>query len=582
MSTVQDAVVRVLVDLPAVDRPFDYLLPAASVPAVRVGTIVRVPLQGRRVRGWVTEIGAPPPPGVVLRPVASVTGLGPSADVVELADWAASRWAGRRVTFLRAASPDRVVRSVTPLARGRSQAIDGAAPDVMAAFASREGCSAVRWPPTVDPFPFVAEAVRRGQALVLVPSEAWAISIRTRLRAMGVATVGPDDWAGAAGGATVVGGRAAAWAPLPHLAAVVVVDEHDERFQDERAPTWHARDVAVERARRAGVPVVLLSPFLRTETQTAVAPTVVDRAVERSGWPVVEVVDRRDLDPRVGLYPSRIVDLLRSGARVGVVYNRTGRARLLSCTRCAALVCCDRCGATVRSGGDGALHCARCSASRPASCLGCGASRLAVRRPGVAHIRDDVAALTGEAVVELTASSNPPRGDERLFVGTEALLHRVGSLDAVLFLGIDEDLLAPVVGASEAVLSLFVLAARRVGGRSGGGRIVVQTAVPDHEVVQSVLHADPGRWAEVELARRAALGLPPFRSVARVSGPAAAGFIASMVDDDRATDAAAVEVLGPTNGAYLVRAGDRSALAAALARGVRTGRVRVEVDPLRF
>ena len=63
----------------------------------------------------------------------------------------------------------------------------------------------------------------------------------------------PHEWALAAGGVDVViGARAAAWAPCPGLAAAVVLDEHDEALQEERSPTWHARDVVVERARRAG------------------------------------------------------------------------------------------------------------------------------------------------------------------------------------------------------------------------------------------------------------------------------------------------------------------------------------------
>jgi primosomal protein N' (replication factor Y) len=580
MTASDPTVVRVLVDLPAVDRPFDYLLPDTLASSVSVGTIVRVPLQGRRVRGWVTEVGAPPPPGVVLRPIARVTGLGPSPDLVDLADWAARRWAGRRVTFLRAASPERVVRGVAPQRPPADLVLPTPDPAVVAAFDVDGGVAALRWPPAIDPFPVVVEAVRRGQSLVLVPSDAWATSIRNRLHALGVAAVGPGDWAAAAGGATVVGGRAAAWMPLPDLAAVVAIDEHDERFQDERAPTWHARDVAVERARRAAVPAVVLSPFLRTETQVAY-PTIVPSAlVERDGWPTVEVIDRRDLDPRVGLYPPRIVDLLRGGGRVGVVYNRTGRARLLACTRCSTLVRCDRCGAIMRALGDGSLACGRCASGRPGGCLACGATRLAVRRPGVAHIRDDVAALTGQPVVELTATTSPPVGGERLFVGTEALLHRVGSLDTVIFLGLDEDLLAPVVGASESVLSLVVLAARRVGQRSGGGRIVVQTSVPDHEVVRALVAADPSRWAAAELERRRLLDLPPYRAVARISGAAADDFIASAVPADRVGEN--VDVLGPNDGAYLVTSTDRAALEDALDRGIRTGRVRVEVDPLRF
>ena len=90
----------------------------------------------------------------------------------------------------------------------------------------------------------------------------------------------PNDWAIAAGGVDVViGGRRAAWAPCPGLAAVVVVDEHDEALQDEGSPTWHARDVLIERARRAGVPVLLTSPC---PTLTALEWGPLDATVART------------------------------------------------------------------------------------------------------------------------------------------------------------------------------------------------------------------------------------------------------------------------------------------------------------
>ena len=89
--------------------------------------------------------------------------------------------------------------------------------------------------------------------------------------------------------------------------AIVVVDEHDEGLQEERAPTWHARDVAIERARRAGIPCVLLSPCPSLEALDA-ADRVVEpsRAEERAGWPILDVVDRRRDDPRSGLYSDRL------------------------------------------------------------------------------------------------------------------------------------------------------------------------------------------------------------------------------------------------------------------------------------
>src|SRR5436305_1867544 len=105
---------------------------------------------------------------------------------------------------------------------------------------------------------------------------------------------------------TVVGARAAAWAPLTAPSAVVVIDEHDEAYQEERAPTWNARDVAVERAHRAGVPCVLTSPCPSLEA-SAMAPLLVpSRAEERAGWPVLEIVDRRKEAPGLGLYSERL------------------------------------------------------------------------------------------------------------------------------------------------------------------------------------------------------------------------------------------------------------------------------------
>ena len=83
------------------------------------------------------------------------------------------------------------------------------------------------------------------------------------------------------------------------LAAVVVLDEHDEALQEERAPTWHARDVVVERARRAGVPCVLVSPVPDAwrRWRWGRRSSVPSRNDERAGWPILEVVDRPPTTP---------------------------------------------------------------------------------------------------------------------------------------------------------------------------------------------------------------------------------------------------------------------------------------------
>src|SRR4029079_11862797 len=97
---------------------------------------------------------------------------------------------------------------------------------------------------------------------VIHPSIDDARRLAARLRHAGWSTaVHPEQWARASAGVDVViGGRSAVWSPCAGMRSIVVLDEHDEALQDERSPTWHARDVAIERARRAGADCVLVSP----------------------------------------------------------------------------------------------------------------------------------------------------------------------------------------------------------------------------------------------------------------------------------------------------------------------------------
>jgi primosomal protein N' (replication factor Y) len=199
-------------------------------------------------------------------------------------------------------------------------------------------------------------------------------------------------------------------------------------------------------------------------------------------------------------------------------------------------------------------------------------------RAGVSRAREELSALAGEEVVEVTATTaGADLPDARVYIGTEAVLHQVPSADAVAFLDLDQELLAPRYRAAEQALALIARAARVVGGRRGGGRVLVQTRIPQHEVVQAALHADPSRVADAERARRELLRFPPYAALAAVSGPAAAAFVEAFGQP------LGVEVLGPTDGRWLLRAPDHRILCDALAATKRpTGRVRVEVDPLRI
>ena len=596
-------VVRVQPDVVGLDKEFYYVVPKAwrddgRAERLAVGSIVRFALGGPRpLRGWVTEIGVDPPAGMDLQPLSRLTGMGPPADVMSLAEWAAWRWAGRTVHLLRAASPSRVVtspaqtRSVSA-AGGRSHGLHD---DL---FDRPDAVTVLRRPPADDGLAVARAATRRGDALIVVPGLSDARRLAADLRREGVrvalgsdarrsaadlrregvrVALGSDDWAQAAAGATVVGTRIAVWMPMPRLAAVLVLDEHAEGLQSEQAPTWHARDVALERARRAGVPAVLVSPVPTLEALEAGELRTVGRAAERDGWSAVDVLDRRLDDPvRGGLFAEGLRDRLAAAGRVAVVLNRKGRARLLACKACGEL-------ARTADGRvpmrlmDDELVAADGSERRPVVCARCGSTVLRNLRMGVTRAREELAALVGEPVGELTADSGS-LGEERIVIGTEAVLWRMSSAAMVVFLDFDQELLAPRQRAAEQALALLARGARLVGGRRDGGRLVVQTRQPDHLVVQAAVRADPSSVAAVERDRRRALGLPPYGAQAKISGPGAPAFIEAL----QAAADPAVSIRGPSSGQFLLRAPTHEPLLDLLAATPRPPeRLRVEVDPLR-
>ncbi|MGD0743089.1 MAG: hypothetical protein ABSA31_07385 [Acidimicrobiales bacterium] len=591
-------IVAVLPDVTGVDREFAYAVPEALAGATRLGSIVRVPLHGRRVRGWVVGEAAEPG-GHELREVLDVVSRGPAPEIVELGRFGAWRYAGRLRPFLLAGSPPRLVRTLPPVpARGQRLSETGAPTVAEATRRALASAPAVlRLPPAAPRLDVVAAAVAAAadrDALVLVPTRRDAEVLAQRLARLGPrVALQPEAWdEAAAGGCTVVGARAAAFAPVGRLGVVVVLDAHSENFVEERAPTWDATVVAAERARRAGVPLLLVSPCPTLGNLAGSTLVTFDPAFERAGWATAEVIDRRGDDPRSGLFSGRFAEIVRESRLaspelpVVCVLNRTGRARLLACGACRAVVRCERCGAAlVESGGmEAALTCPVCAATRPFVCAACSSTRLKRLRLGTARAAEEIAALVGEPVDEVSSAAPRDGGAAAgVLVGTEAVLHRVRAASAVAFLDFDQELLAPRYRAGEEALALLALASRLVGGRgaAAGGRsgpVVVQTRIPEHEVLRAAGLGLPGPCAAAEAARRGDLGLPPYRAVAVVSGPGAEQCASRLGASPHGPEVAR---LSPDR--FLVRADDPQQLADELAgAGLPLEGVRVEIDPVRL
>ncbi|WP_419946224.1 hypothetical protein [Candidatus Poriferisodalis sp.] len=675
--------VQVLVDEPAIDREFTYLLPpelAAGRVPVTVGTVVEVPLRGgstsqpqqptlfdvkapvrtrpagRLIRGWVTELDPALPDGVHLQPVNRVLSIGPPQHVVELAKWAAWRWAGTQVHFLRTASADRAVAGAPseparrpgipqprpsrrpadvrePAAAGAAMLSDssgsvGIPGWVRAAYSDdRHAPAVVRLGPCADEWPLIAEALRHGRSLVLVPNVAWAAGLAGRLRQAGTSSaLVPRDWAEAVSAHAVVGTRAGAWAPCGRLEAVVVLDEHNEAYQEKATPTWNARDVAVERARRDGARCVLVGPMpspdtlalcglvpadstsadlpallptTQAETPTTAGPapaTVIapPRSTQHDAWPRLLIADRRQDDPATGEWCGEaLAGLLRSEAVVACVLNRTGRARLAYCNSCGELARSRTTGRALRLDKQQFTD-PDTGEIRPAVCESCGATRFRRARLGVKGVASEMERLTQRPVVQVTGENArretdtdddgprtglPAGAEPALCIGTEAVLHRVRSADAVAFVDFDQELMAPRYRAAEEAFALLIRAARLVGPRSVGGRILVQTRLPAHPVLVAASAADPSGWLRDEYERRTQMRQPPAAAWALVSGAAAPAYIERL---SAGSHAGALDIAGPADGTWRIRSDEHAQLLDALAGTERpSGRLRVAVDPMR-
>ena len=586
-------VARVVPDVTGVDKVFDYLIPSELLGAIAIGDRVRVPLHGRNVPGWVTEIGSSDGgftdvDAAKLRSVIKRLGFGPSTEVVQLAQWASHRWCGRLRAFFVAASPGTLVATL-PTARYQRAQVKVVGDVDVANAVSESRSLLVQRGPLKSPVDVMVGAAMHGPSLVIVPTVLRARLFASSLKRHGFSVaVLPDEWDSAAGGVDVViGSRTAVFARIPHLRSVVVIDEHDDSLREERTPTWHARDVAIERAQQLNISCVLVSALPSVAAKVWAGDRVLtsNNHETDSEWPTIALIDRT-LDERWSnslLSSELIAELHDHSRRIVAVLNTKGRARLLACASCKSLARCAQCDAAVEIGATGQFSCPRCSTQRPQVCAKCSSAKFLTLKPGVSKLREEIAQAAGRKladVVEVTGAGDDAMAIDQtkmLFVGTEAALHRVHEADTVVFLDIDQELSAPRYRASEIVGSLLVHAARLVGRSERGGKVMVQTHSVDSPVLQAMATLRIDQYLQSVSEMRSFMKLPPFGALAQLSG--------TNIDDaiHELQKNVFVNVSAASDGSYLVKASDWQVLADALselepAKGVR---LKVQVDPAR-
>jgi len=549
--------VRVITEVAAVDRPFDYALSDAT-DQVSVGDRVRVDFNHRSVRGWVIDEAQP---SNELKTIKKWLGYGPPPSLLDLLKWASERWYSSWSRFLLSSSPPRLVTVLprAPLAAALSQSVRD--------FSLTLPPGVHQVAPTSDPLALVLgvyEVTRdtEGSLLVLVPNESWASRLRGRLEQRGCAVAsGEDQWDRMrAGWPVVVGARGTALAPVPKVAGAVIIDADDESYRSSATPTWEAVTMLRERCRRDAAPLwctsIIPSPSLINGANYQKNGDLV------SGWPRLEVIDRRSSDPRDGVLASEALDaahrtlLGEEKIAVAVILQRLGSGRLLACVKCGELARCAQC-SQAEEEVDGQLACSERHELRARFCRACGSTNLKRLRGGVTTLARDLSAQLSQPVSEITAATDPLTPLARVVVGTEATWQRVRRCGLVIFVDFDQYLLAPRESARRSAINAVGKAGRLVGSRrEGRGHVVLQTRRGDDAVVHALMNADFDTIIAEDIATAELLGLSPYGASADVSGEGADTFVEGL-----ATSLVNVERT-PTG--YVVRASDVATLTHAL------------------
>ena len=337
----------------------------------------------------------------------------------------------------------------------------------------------------------------------------------------------------------VVGTRSAVFAPLPAAGLVIVDEEHDASYKQQSGFRYSARDLAVVRARRLGVPVLLASATPSLESfanaeQGRYRKLEMPRRIGSAGVPRMRIIDLKQHASRQALSTPLVAAVgehLAAGNQVLLFLNRRGFAPALFCPECKDALQCTRCDArlTVHARA-GVLRCHHCGAERKLEwvCKTCGGERIAVGA-GTQRVDDELAALfPGARIGRLDRDVTHRKGalaavlDEvasgrtDILIGTQMLTkgHDFPRVTLVGVLNADQGLFGTDPRAHERLAQTILQVSGRAGRADRPGEVVIQTHYPEHPLLRCLLAHDYAAFASLELAERREAGWPPYAYLA--------------------------------------------------------------------
>lgn len=393
-----------------------------------------------------------------------------------------------------------------------------------------------------------AVLAQKKQALVLIPEIALTPQLeqhfRNRFPGRRIVTLHSglsetaraENWLAAPEADVLLGTRLSVFAPLPRLGLIVVDEEHDGSFKQQDGLRYSARDVAIARAKQRGVPVVLGSatPSLESYAQALSGRyrliELAERAVSQAQLPPIELVDLRHLPQDNGLTRpalTALTETLARGEQSLVFLNRRGYAPALYCPSCAWVSPCPRCSARlVLHRSAHRLKCHHCGFETriPPECPNCGNPDLKPLGQGTQRLEETLTTLLPAARIRrIDRDTMRPRawaelgaavhgGEVDILVGTQMLAkgHDFPNMTLALILDTDGALYSPDFRATERLFAQLMQVAGRAGRADKPGRVLIQTAFPDHPLFRYLQRHDYAGYARALLTERRQLELPPY------------------------------------------------------------------------
>ncbi|PKF77795.1 primosomal protein N' [Vibrio sp. vnigr-6D03] len=334
----------------------------------------------------------------------------------------------------------------------------------------------------------------------------------------------------------VIGTRSALLTPFADLGIIIVDEEHDASYKQQDSLRYHARDVAVMRAAKEKIPVILGSatPALETLHNALNGKyhhlTLANRA--GAAMPTTnKVLDVKGLYLESGLSAPLIAEMrkhLTAGNQVMLFLNRRGYSPALMCHECGWIAECHRCDAYYTFHQNSReMRCHHCGAQHPVlhQCQGCGSTQLVSVGVGTEQLEEQLASLFPEfKAIRIDRDSTRRKGslesalksirnnEYQILIGTQMLAkgHHFPDVTLVALIDVDSSLYSSDFRASERLAQLFIQVAGRAGRASKAGEVILQTHHPEHQLLQALLHKGYGHFAQTALEERKLALLPPY------------------------------------------------------------------------